>query len=158
MPQPLLAGRESGKSPTHPLLSKGVALQLATRPSRASPPAPNEESITMSTFVATDPEGYEQYVGRVSQRLAPVFVNHVGISPRERVLDVGCGTGNLTIALDVAKEHATGVDLSAPYVEFARRRASGAGLAFDVGDALNLPYPDGKFDRSVSMLAVDVLP
>jgi SAM-dependent methyltransferase len=112
----------------------------------------------MSTFVATDPEGYEQYVGRVSQRLAPVFVNHVGIGPQERVLDVGCGTGNLTIALGVAKAHATGVDLSAPYVEFARRRASGPGLAFDVGDALNLPYPDGKFDRSLSMLAVDVLP
>jgi SAM-dependent methyltransferase len=102
--------------------------------------------------------GYELYVGRVSQRLAPVFVNHVGIGPHERVLDVGCGTGNLTIALDAAQALATGVDLSAPYVEFARRRASSASLAFDVGDALNLPYPDGRFDRSLSMLTVDVLP
>lgn len=31
-------------------------------------------------------------------------------------------------------------------------------ITFQVGDALNLPFPDGQFDRTLSMLALDVLP
>lgn len=112
----------------------------------------------MATFIATDPEGYEQYVGRGSRRLAPTLVEHAGISASERVLDVGCGTGNLTIALSAVGASVTGIDLSAPYVEFARRRAVGANIKFDIGDALNLPYSGGTFDRTLSMLALDVLP
>lgn len=112
----------------------------------------------MATFVATDPEGYEAYVGRGSQRLAPVFVRFSGVSPNERVLDVGCGTGHLTRAIAAANASATGIDLSAPYVEFARRMTTDKRITFDVGDALSLPYPDGTFDRTLSMLALDVLP
>jgi len=105
----------------------------------------------MATFIANDPEGYEQYVGRGSRRLAPLFVSYAGPSASERVLDVGCGTGNLTIALGaVDGVSVTGIDLSAPYVEFARRRAAGSNVKFDVGDALNLPYSDSTFDRTLS--------
>lgn len=112
----------------------------------------------MPTFVTTDPEGYEPYVGRVSRRLAPLFVEFAGVTAQERVLDVGCGTGNLTRALGAAKAVVTGIDLSAPYIEYARRHTSDPGVTFDVGDVLNLPYPDGAFDRTLSMLALDVLP
>lgn len=112
----------------------------------------------MSTFIATDPDGYERYVGRGSRRLAPLFVEFAGVTAGERVLDVGSGTGNLTFALGAANVSATGIELSAPYVEYARRRTSKVDVTFDVGDAMNLPYPDGAFDRSVSMLVLDVLP
>jgi len=112
----------------------------------------------MGTFVATDPEAYEAYVGRGSQRLAPAFVRFAGVSAKERVLDVGCGTGHLTRAIAAATGVATGIDLSAPYVEFARRITADPGIAFQVGDALDLPFPDGLFERTLSMLALDVLP
>lgn len=112
----------------------------------------------MPTFVATDPEGYEAYVGRGSRHLAPVFVRFSGVRADERVLDVGCGTGHLTRGIAAAKASATGIDLSEPYVEFARSRAAGSRVTFDVGDALALPYADGDFDRTLSMLALDVLP
>jgi ubiquinone/menaquinone biosynthesis C-methylase UbiE len=112
----------------------------------------------MLTFIATDPEGYERYVGRVSRRLAPLFVAFAGVTAHERVLDVCCGTGNLMRALGVAQASVTGIDLSAPYVEYARRHTSDPDVMFDLGDALNLPYPDGTFDRTLSMLALDVLP
>ena len=112
----------------------------------------------MPPFVATYPEGYEAYVGRGSQHLAPVFVRFSGVCASERVLDVGCGTGHLTRSVAAAKASVTGIDLSEPYVQFARSRSVGGGINFDVGDALALPYADGDFNRTLSMLALDVLP
>ena len=89
----------------------------------------------MPTFVATDPAGYEKFVGRSSQRLAPLFVEYAGVTAGERVLDVGCGTGNLTAALAGANVAvATGIDLSASYIEYARRRVTDRAAVFEVGD------------------------
>jgi ubiquinone/menaquinone biosynthesis C-methylase UbiE len=99
----------------------------------------------MGTFVATDAEAYEAYVGRGSRRLSPAFVRFAGVSTNERVLDVGCGTGHLTRAMAAAAAVATGIDLSASYVEFAQRITSDSAIAFHVGDALNLPYQTGTF-------------
>ena len=52
-----------------------------------------------STFVASDGEGYEVQMGRWSRRLAPLFIDFAGIAAAERVLDVGCGTGNLSFSI-----------------------------------------------------------
>jgi SAM-dependent methyltransferase len=116
-------------------------------------------SNTTTTFVATDAAAYEHFMGRWSQRLAPLFVEFVGAHAGEQVLDVGCGTGNLTLALAHARvEAVVGIDPSSPYVEFARSRTSDPAIRFDVGDGTALPYGDGTFDRSVSMLVLDVVP
>jgi SAM-dependent methyltransferase len=116
-------------------------------------------STTTTTFVATDPAGYERFMGRWSQRLAPSFVEFAGVQAGERALDVGCGTGSLTLALKAAGvAAAVGVDPSSPYVEFARTRMSGPVVRFDVSDGTALPYANGEFDRSVSMLTLDVVP
>lgn len=112
----------------------------------------------MAGFVATNPEAYEAYVGRGSQHLAPAFVRFAGVSANERVLDVGCGTGHLTRAIAAANARATGIDLSLPYVDFARRATADKTVTFDVGDALDLPYTDGVFERALSMLALDLIP
>lgn len=113
----------------------------------------------MPTWIATDPAGYEKYIGRWSQQLAPAFVEFAGVKAGERVLDVGCGTGNLTAALgDADVAAATGIDVSAPYITYARQRTRNRAVTFEIGDALELPYPDGNFDRTVSMLALDVFP
>jgi SAM-dependent methyltransferase len=116
-------------------------------------------STTTTTFVATDPAGYERFMGRWSQRLAPSFVEFAGVQANEQVLDVGCGTGSLTLALAAAGvAAAVGVDPSSSYVEFARTRTASPVVHFDVGDGNTLPYGDGTFDRSVSMLVLDVVP
>lgn len=48
------------------------------------------------SFLATDPDVYEHFMGRWSARLAEPFVEFAGVKPGERVLDVGCGTGTVS--------------------------------------------------------------
>lgn len=43
-------------------------------------------------------DAYEHNTKRWSQRLAPLFIEFAGIRDGDRVLDVGCGTGSLSLA------------------------------------------------------------
>jgi demethylmenaquinone methyltransferase/2-methoxy-6-polyprenyl-1,4-benzoquinol methylase len=70
-----------------------------------------------------------------------------------RVLDLGCGTGDLTIEIarlvhdDAA---VTGIDYSLPMLELAVKKAASSAVrrkpSFVHGDAAQLPFPDGLFD------------
>jgi demethylmenaquinone methyltransferase/2-methoxy-6-polyprenyl-1,4-benzoquinol methylase len=68
------------------------------------------------------------------------------------VLDVACGTGDLTIGAAVRWRDATviGIDLTPEMVVRARRRASASEVSrrvqFVVGDMTALPAPDDRFD------------
>lgn len=70
----------------------------------------------------------------------------------KRVLDIGCGSGGVTVFLaqEFAPEHITGFDVEEPVIEAARRRAGVAGLdqrvEFVKGQPGGLPFPDSSFD------------
>ena len=76
-----------------------------------------------------------EYRERLDGMLAPLgeaAVARLHPDPGEHVLDIGCGTG--TTSLELARlvgenGHVTGVDVSAPMLDEARRRAADAGLA-----------------------------
>jgi SAM-dependent methyltransferase len=70
----------------------------------------------MQTFLANDGDAYELQMGRWSQRLAPLLIDFAGIDRCARVLDVGCGTGNLAVCLagNPAIGSVTGLDLAPP--------------------------------------------
>jgi SAM-dependent methyltransferase len=113
-----------------------------------------------STFTALDPKGYEKIMGRFSRRLAHSFIDFTGSAPVEKILDVGCGTGSMTAALAERGDHTTivGIDVSEPYVAFARARNKDPRIKFDIGDVVSLPYPLGHFDRAVCQLVLMFLP
>jgi SAM-dependent methyltransferase len=77
------------------------------------------------------------------------------IAPDDRVLDVGCGTGHVTLlaARQAGRGHVVGVDLSAPMLARARADAAAQGIAnvrFEQGDAQVHPFPDAGFDVAIS--------
>jgi SAM-dependent methyltransferase len=84
---------------------------------------------------------------------AAEFVARLGISPGERVLDVACGTGNLTLPAARAGAHTTGIDIAPNLIDQANANARAEDLTvrFEVGDAERLPYADASFDTVVSM-------
>jgi SAM-dependent methyltransferase len=94
--------------------------------------------------------------GRIAvgyERGAGEFIERLGLAGGERVLDVACGTGNLTLPAARAGARVTGIDIAAPLVAQLARRAAVEGLAVDAreGDAEALPFGDASFDTVVSM-------
>jgi SAM-dependent methyltransferase len=84
------------------------------------------------------------------------LVRVAGIEAGARVLDVGCGTGNATLAAARAGADATGVDPAERLLETARERASDEGLdvTFAAGRAEELPFADGSFDIALSAFGI----
>jgi len=78
------------------------------------------------------------------------------VQPAHRVLDLGCGTATLTIAIKQAVPKATvqGLDGDAKILTIARDKARKAGVEIQLDEGLSytLPYPDTVFDRVVSSL------
>ena len=115
-------------------------------------------STSLAPFLATDADVYEHFMGRWSARLAEPFLEFAGVKPGDRVLDVGCGTGTISLAL--AKRGATtfGMDASEPYLDGARRLRSHHRVTYEHGDACHLQYSAASFDACVSTLVIDVVP
>ncbi len=77
-----------------------------------------------------------------------------GVRGRD-VLDVGCGTGRITLELQLMGAKAVGVDFSAAAVDAAAAEASSIGtdVRYVVGDIAQppLPFDDGSFDVAVAV-------
>jgi ubiquinone/menaquinone biosynthesis C-methylase UbiE len=97
-------------------------------------------------------------IRRVHARL----VEAAAVRPGHRVLEIGCGTGNLALLVKERHPEATvvGLDPDLPALARARRKSRRRGLAvqWDVGSAAELPYPDGSVDRVFSALMLHHLP
>ena len=113
-----------------------------------------------SEFVVHDAAGYEQLMGRWSKKLAPLFIEFVGVENGEKVLDVGCGTGSLTFALARAADvgEVAAVDYSPVFVEEAIRRNTDPRVTIRQADACALPFEDGTFDRALALLVLHFVP
>ncbi len=88
------------------------------------------------------------------------FFPRLQISPGERVLDVACGAGQLSLPAARAGAVVTGVDIAANLIEQAQSRAKAEGLAirFEETDAEDLPYDDASFDVVFSLIGAMFAP
>ncbi|WP_026615664.1 class I SAM-dependent methyltransferase [Ensifer aridi] len=113
-----------------------------------------------SSFNVHNAAGYEQLMGRWSQRLATPFIDFAGLADGEKILDVGCGTGSLTFALARAADlsEIAAIDYSPVFVEEAIRRNTDPRINIRQADACALPFADGAFDRALALLVLHFVP
>jgi len=100
--------------------------------------------------------GQEQAFRRMMVRLAQ-------LQPGEAALDVGCGTGSLSMAARQrvgARGRVCGIDPSAQMIARARHKAARRGLdiEYQLAAIEQLPYPDHTFDVALSSLMMHHLP
>ena len=111
---------------------------------------------TKATWVAGD-------FGKIAESYAPGaadFIARMNFQPGDRVLDVACGTGNLTIPAARTGAQVTGIDIAPNLLEQAQRWATAEGLTIglDEGNAEQMSYPDGAFDAVVTMFGAMFAP
>jgi SAM-dependent methyltransferase len=102
-------------------------------------------------YWAAHAEHFDRSVARYHQS----FMNAAAIEATDRVLDVGCGTGQTTrYAARVAQvSSALGVDLSSRMIDLARRLATSEGVtnaSFEQTDAQIHPFVAESFDVAIS--------
>ena len=90
----------------------------------------------------------------------PILLRH---DPRDgAVLDVGCGTGEITarLAAEFPSTSIIGIDLEEQHLERARNRCKDVSdrVSFQLGDALQLPFPDRSFDLVVCRHVLQAIP
>ncbi|MCC7165644.1 MAG: methyltransferase domain-containing protein [Anaerolineae bacterium] len=86
------------------------------------------------------------------------LIEEARITPGYRVLDLGCGTGTLTILVKQRQPAAEviGFDGDPQVLEIARAKAAqqNVNITLDQGMAYQLPYPNESFDRVISSLVL----
>lgn len=117
--------------------------------------APLKEGL-LATWSAGD-------YGKVATALsasAEAFLARLEVPPGARLLDIACGAGQVAIPAARAGAGVTGIDLVPAWIEQARARAEAEGLAarFEVGDAEALPFGDGDFDVTLSLIGAMFAP
>ena len=122
--------------------------------------------MTLRSAIAT-PEGKRRYVRHLFATIADRYdfitrflsygqdrrwkarlITLASITSRDRVLDLACGTGDLTFAAAGTARTVVGLDLTHRMLQLAMARGAGSHRAppFVCGDMLALPFPAASFD------------
>ena len=102
---------------------------------------------------------YEQYVGRWSRQVAPLFLSWLDIPVGRRWLDVGCGTGALCAAIvdHCSPSSVAGVEPSEGFLKTAKENLAGRAVLHQ-GNATAIPLADASVDVVVSGLVLNFVP
>lgn len=113
-----------------------------------------EMSALKTRLKATWESGDYGVFAKYLEKGALEFFDRLNIPAGTRLLDVGCGAGQLALPAARRGIKVTGLDLAANLIQQATAKAAAEGLTirFDEGDAEDLPYPDASFDVVMSLI------
>ncbi|HEX2256095.1 MAG TPA: class I SAM-dependent methyltransferase [Afifellaceae bacterium] len=113
-----------------------------------------------STYAATDGAAYDRFIGRWSRRLADAVAPLAEPLPDGALLDVGCGTGSMALALAerYPEREVVGIDVAEPYLRYAARRPGGSAIRFVREDACGMSFPDASFAAAYGLLLLNFVP
>jgi ubiquinone/menaquinone biosynthesis C-methylase UbiE len=102
---------------------------------------------------------YEQYIGRWSRRVAPMFLSWLDGGAEKRWVDVGCGPGALATAIldNCSPRSVVGVEPSEGFLKLAVQQLGDRARLLK-GDAGSIPLDDGSADIVVSGLVLNFVP
>ncbi|MDF6042831.1 class I SAM-dependent methyltransferase [Streptomyces sp. JH14] len=93
-------------------------------------------------------EAYARTFARLCAHPVPRLLDAAGVGPGVRVLDVGCGSGTVTVAAAGRGAVVRAVDAEPGMVEATRRATPGVDV--QLGSLPELPYAGGEFDATVA--------
>jgi ubiquinone/menaquinone biosynthesis C-methylase UbiE len=101
-----------------------------------------------ATWAAGDYATMSEHIADVGE----LVVARAGVEEGMAVLDVACGTGNAAIPAAARGARVTGLDLVPELLQHGRRKSAevGVDVRWVEGDAEELPFEDGAFDRVLS--------
>ena len=126
---------------------------------QANPIAPHIDSLKVRLKQIWMAGDYDRF-SRFMESGAREFYERLNVPPGCRLLDVGCGAGQLALIAARAGAEVTGVDIASNSVERARLRAQAEGLQarFEEGDAELLRFEDASFDVVASLIGAMFAP
>ena len=82
------------------------------------------------------------------------LIELANLEGNEKVLDVGCGPGNLDLIIAgvLDKGSVSGIDLAPKMIETAKKKVQGYRMDYRVGDSTRLPYENNRFDAVFTCL------
>jgi ubiquinone/menaquinone biosynthesis C-methylase UbiE len=107
----------------------------------------DREYFLSDTCEGADEFNFDKGLSRIKRRQ----VEHLAPGPGVRVLDAGCGRGEVLLACARAGSTVAGIDYSEAAVEISKDTLAGVeGADLRQGDISKLPWPDASFDRVLS--------
>jgi SAM-dependent methyltransferase len=106
----------------------------------------------MSSVFRVGGDAYDDFMGRYSVALAPLFADFAGVDPGMRALDVGAGTGALTAELLARGADTVAAEPSPEFVAVLRERFDGLDVCEAAAEAM--PFEADEFDVALAQLVV----
>jgi demethylmenaquinone methyltransferase/2-methoxy-6-polyprenyl-1,4-benzoquinol methylase len=99
---------------------------------------------------------YEKLIDPFLKDVREFVLNFSEIKPGERVLDIGCGTGDQAIYFAKRGAIVAGIDINPKMIGRAlmRKKKEGLEVSFQGGNATNLPFLEPVFDVAVISLVL----
>jgi ubiquinone/menaquinone biosynthesis C-methylase UbiE len=140
----------------HVRIEENFSMKAMEKATQANKEVDELKTRLKATWMTGDYDLFSRFLEKDAEQ----FFRRLGVAPGARLLDVGCGAGQIALIAARAGAKVTGCDIATNWIEKARARAAAEKLevTFEEGDAESLPYGDAQFDAVVSLVGAMFAP